>query len=193
MWRWPLIHRLTGRPRIDGLWHASLEPTPESHIPPEGNRGPIEAYLAISQTYWRFSARLITKESHSTTRSHFWIQENSQDLEWVSFIYDNSPRQRYQHRSSRHLGTCTLRPGSRIPEKMSATYFTDRYTQGDIQLQLIGRDGTVAAFNEAEEKRAELETARDRSRARKAKLRAWLPPKWRQQSGRSPETVSRSN
>jgi len=175
VWRWPGVHRLTSRPRLDGLWSATIQPTAESHIPAGGNRGPIPAYLAVSQTYWRFSARLITKESQSSTRAHFWFPSSAHDIEWVSFIYDNSPRQAYQHRSARHLGTCTLRPGSRNPGSLSAAYFTDRYTQGDIELTLLGRDGSVAAFREAAEKEAELRDKSEKRQERYARLRAKLP------------------
>lgn len=170
VWRWPLLHRLTGRPRLDGLWRATLMPTKESHIPSGGNRGPIVAYLAISQTFWRFNATLITKESYSVTRTHYWMSELGHGLEWVSFIYDNSPQRQYQDRSTRHLGTCTLRPGARRPSLMSASYFTDRYTQGDIELELIGRDGAVASFIEAEAKAPELQQKAVKAADRKTLL-----------------------
>jgi hypothetical protein len=49
LWRAPGLHRLTHRPRIDGLWLASLEPTAESHIPEGGNRGPIPADLLVAR------------------------------------------------------------------------------------------------------------------------------------------------
>lgn len=170
VWRWPLLHRLTGRPRLDGLWRANLMPTTESRIPPGGKQGPIVAYLAISQTFWRFSATLITKESYSVTRTHYWMDELGHGLEWVSFIYDNSPQRQHQNRSTRHLGTCTLRPGARKPTLMSASYFTDRYTQGDIELELVGRDCTVASFAEAEAKVLELQQEAITAASRKAAL-----------------------
>jgi hypothetical protein len=53
LWLWKIsgIHRFTGRPRIDGAWVATLLPHPDSHIPPGGNRGPIDAAVIIEQTY----------------------------------------------------------------------------------------------------------------------------------------------
>lgn len=174
VWRWPLIHRITSRPRLDGLWRASLSPTAESHIPPGGNRGPISAYMAISQSYWRLGVRVITQESHSVTRSHFWSTEASYDLEWVTFVYENAPQQRVQERSKRHLGTCTLQPGSKVPVRMNAAYFTDRYTQGDIELELVGRDGSVAAFADAQRKEVELRRQSQKGAERKKKLRGIL-------------------
>jgi len=64
-WRWPGIHHLTGRPRLDGTWRTTLTPSPESHIPAGGNRGPIRAYLTIEQSYWTLHATLRTAESAS--------------------------------------------------------------------------------------------------------------------------------
>ncbi|MGE0843222.1 hypothetical protein [Pseudonocardia sp.] len=157
LWRLPLLWRSTARPRIDGLWSVVLHPTAESHIPEGGDRGPIEAFAAISQTYWSVSVRLLTRESMSLTRSHFWDRTNGSDTEWLTFVYDNSPMQRHRARSARHLGTCSLRPGNRRPSTMAGTYFTDRYTQGDMTFQLVGRDTGVASFDEAAAKAEEID------------------------------------
>ncbi|OKI06322.1 hypothetical protein A6A06_37395 [Streptomyces sp. CB02923] len=37
-WRWPVIHRLTGRPSVTGTWRVVLFPSPVSRIP-EGGTG----------------------------------------------------------------------------------------------------------------------------------------------------------
>ena len=41
----PGVQRLSRRPFLNGIWSASLRPTPDSHIPQGGNRGPIVATL----------------------------------------------------------------------------------------------------------------------------------------------------
>lgn len=174
LWRWPLVHLLVTRPRLDGLWKATIRPTSESHIPAGGNRGPISAYLAINQTFWKFQATLITRESHSLTQSHYWFNTDAYPVEWISFIYENAPQQRYRHRSTRHLGACTLRPGDKAPTSMSATYFTDRYTQGDMELELVGRDGRVVEFSEAEKKEEVLRRKAKKSADRKSVILGWL-------------------
>lgn len=174
LWRWPLIHLLVSRPRLDGLWKATIKPTTESHIPAGGNRGPIPAYFAINQTFWKFQATLITRESHSLTQSHYWFNTDAYPVEWVSFIYENAPQQQYRHRSSRHLGACTLRPGDKAPKTMAAAYFTDRYTQGDIELELVGRDSRVIEFSEAEKKEEELSRKAKKAAERKASLLGWF-------------------
>ncbi len=72
LWRLPGLMRLTKRPRLDGLWRAELHPTKDSHIPAGGNRGPIPAYLVITQTYWSIAVRQYTGESKSDSRASFW-------------------------------------------------------------------------------------------------------------------------
>jgi hypothetical protein len=173
LWRLPLLWRSTARPRIDGLWSAVLSPTAESHIPEGGNRGPIEAFAAVSQTYWSVSVRILTRESMSLTRSHFWDRTNGSDTEWLTFIYDNSPMQQHLTRSARHLGTCSVRPGNRRPSTMDGSYFTDRYTQGDMTFRLVGRDAGVASFHEAAAKAAEI-VEKDRRREEGKTLRRAL-------------------
>jgi hypothetical protein len=149
-WRWPLVWRLTCRPRIDGLWEAILDPTDESHIPPGGNRGPIVAYAVIAQTYWSVAIRQYTAESSSSSRSFFWDNSDGMGVESLVFTYDNTPMMRHVQRSPRHLGTCRLSPGQRQPTIITGSYFTDRYTQGDMQLNLIERNRGYGSYGEAQ-------------------------------------------
>ena len=146
LWRAPGLQRLTRRPRIDGLWATVLDPTNESHIPQGGNRGPIEAYLVINQTFWTLAVRQLTSESTSDSRAFFWGRRNDARWETVDFLYDNTPRQRHQARSPRHLGVCQLDPTGRAPDEMSGTYFTDRYTKGDMALTRVDRSHAHATF-----------------------------------------------
>ena len=146
LWRAPGLHRLTGRPRIDGLWSATLEPTSESHIPTGGNRGPIPAYLVITQSYWSLAVRLYTAESTSDSRAFFWARRPGASWETVAFVYENTPQQKHQHRSPRHLGTCQLDPTDSSPRQMIGTYFTDRYTKGDMSLIRVDRTRGHASF-----------------------------------------------
>jgi hypothetical protein len=150
LWRMPVLQRLTGRPRIDGLWLATLEPTGESHIPKGGNRGPIPAYLAITQSYWSLAIRQYTRESTSDSRASFWERRSGASWETVAFVYDNTPMHRHQHRSGRHLGTCQLDPTEQAPIEMAGAYFTDRYTKGDMSLTLLDRTRGYASFAAAE-------------------------------------------
>ena len=150
LWRIPGLHGLTHRPRIDGLWFATLEPTVESHIPKGGNRGPIPAYLVIRQTYWSLAIRQYTRESTSDSRASFWERRSGASWETVAFLFDNTPRQRHQQRSPRHFGACQLDPTEQTPAEMTGTYFTDRYTRGDMSLTHVDRTRGYASFAAAE-------------------------------------------
>ncbi len=148
-WRWPLIHQLTHRPRIDGLWRVVLQPTAESHIPEGGNRGPISAYVMVSQSFWSLHVRQLTVESGSRSRAVVWEDRGEADVERLSFLYENDPRPEHLERSHRHLGSCTFSPANLKPKTMPGVYFTDRYTQGSMDLTLIDRSKGYSTFHEA--------------------------------------------
>lgn len=151
IWRLPLVRGVTCRPRIDGLWRAVLKPTGESHIPEGGNRGPINTYLLVSQSYWSMHVRQVTPESRSDSRSFFWDRKGAAQVDSLTFIYGNEPRHEHQHRSMRHLGSCTLVAGSVTPTRLSGSYFTDRYTKGDMDITFISRSRNFSTFAEIEE------------------------------------------
>ncbi|WP_433612432.1 hypothetical protein [Prescottella agglutinans] len=148
-WRIPPLNRLTHRPRIDGLWEVSLTPTEESHIPAGGNRGPIPAYIVISQSYWSLHVRQMTFESGSDSKSFFWDRIPGSDVERLSFLYQNDPRPEHLPRSPRHLGSCSLNTARLVPTRIQGVYFTDRYTQGEMDLRLIDRTKGYTSFQEA--------------------------------------------
>lgn len=150
LWRLPGLKRLTKRPRLDGLWRAELHPTEASHIPPGGNRGPIPAYLVITQTYWSIAVRQYTGESKSDSRASFWQRGPDAAVETLAFLYENNPERRHQTRSPRHLGSCTLDSTNQAPQEMSGVYFTDRYTQGDMTMTLVDRSTGHPSFSAAE-------------------------------------------
>jgi SMODS-associating 2TM, beta-strand rich effector domain len=150
LWRLPGLHRLTRRPRLQGLWKAELQPTADSHIPPDGNRGPIPAYLVITQTYWSVAVRQYTGEGKSDSRAFFWERHPGGGVETLSFLYENVPEQRHQHRNQRHLGSCSLDLTSRTPQEITGDYFTDRYTKGDMLLTLVDRTTGHSSFRAAD-------------------------------------------
>jgi len=154
LWHLPGLDRLTKRPRLHGLWRAELHPTPESRIPEDGNRGPIPAYLVITQTYWSIAIRQYTGESKSDSRASFWQRGTDGAVETLAFLYDNNPEQRHQARSPRHLGSCTLDSASRTPKEMTGVYFTDRYTQGDMVMALVDRTTGYPSFAAADAHRS---------------------------------------
>ncbi|WP_329260522.1 hypothetical protein OG223_41455 [Streptomyces sp. NBC_01478] len=149
-WHWPLIHRMSGRAWVNGTWRAVLIPSPESHIPASGNRGPIAAYMTIEQTYWSLHATLRTAESTSrSSNATITAPENSGTAE-IGFLYDNTPRVEHQHRSPRHDGACRLSVTGLIPKAATGHYFTERFTAGDVDLTLISRSTEFGTFTEAQ-------------------------------------------
>ena len=155
-WRQPWLNRLTHRPRIDGLWEATLTPTEESHIPEGGNRGPIRAFIVVTQSYWSLHIRQMTAESASDSKSFFWARIPGDDVERLSFLYENEPRPEHKSRSQRHLGSCSLNTARLVPKTISGSYFTDRYTQGEMKIVLVDRSKGYASYQEASARAEEL-------------------------------------
>lgn len=149
LWRLPLLNRLIRRPRIDGLWEVTLTPTAESHIPEGGNRGPIPAYVVINQSFWSIHVRQMTVQSGSDSKSFFWSHLPGDDVERLNFLYRNDPRPEHQTRSHPHLGSCSFNTARRVPRSVHGIYFTDRYTQGEMDLRLIDRSKGYTSFQEA--------------------------------------------
>jgi hypothetical protein len=148
-WRLPGLQRLTHRPRIDGLWAATLQPTIESQIPDGGNRGPILAYLVVSQSYWSLHARQLTEQSSSDSRSFYWSRPTGAEVDRLTFLYENTPHPEHRSRSPRHQGLCSLEVARLKPKEVQGMYFTDRYTQGSMELRLVDRSKGYASFREA--------------------------------------------
>ncbi|MFD0396180.1 hypothetical protein ACFQ3Z_44765 [Streptomyces nogalater] len=127
-WHWPVIHRFTGRSWVTGTWRVVLVPSPESHIPEGGNRGPITTYMTIEQTFWSLHATLRTKESTSrSSNATISAPENSGTAE-IGFLYDNTPRVEHQHRSPRHEGACRIAVTGLRPKAATGHYYTSRFT-----------------------------------------------------------------
>ena len=149
LWKLKPFSGFTRRPRLEGLWQVTLTPTSESHIPEGGNTGPIDAYLVVVHTYWSFYGRLLTSESASWSRAHFWGAQDGAPTEHLTFTYQNEPRADLEHRSRSHLGSCTLRPETKSPETVTGVYSTDRYTRGDMKLRLVDRSSGYATYDKA--------------------------------------------
>ncbi|MDT7570295.1 MAG: hypothetical protein QOE05_469 [Actinomycetota bacterium] len=152
IWAWPGVSRLHARPQLRGTWRVELRPDPESHIPEGGNQGPIDGYAVIEQTFWSVSVRQYTAESDSESRAMTWLTNVDASPVVLNFTYDNVPKREHRPRSPRHVGACELRMPRGKPTSVTGTYFTDRFTAGEMTLTLVGRSTDVMTFEEAEQR-----------------------------------------
>lgn len=139
LWKWPGIHRLVQRPRIDGAWLTTLTPNPGSHIPEGGNRGPIDAAVLIEQTFWSVNVTLLTAESRSISTSAA-IHSRSRQQSVLAYTYANEPDQQHRPRSQPHVGASHFNVTGREPKEMTGTYWTARLTVGDMAMRLLNRE-----------------------------------------------------
>lgn len=148
LWLWRLtgVQRLVRRPDLRGLWRVTLTPHADSHIPDGGNRGPIAGFLEIQQSFWAIHLRMYTEQSSSKSTATTWMPAYESSVDNLTFTYDNTPKMSESHRSMRSAGACNLLPTSLQPEEVEGTYFTDRYTKGDMLLDFIDRKTGFSTF-----------------------------------------------
>ncbi len=149
LWRLPGVQRLVRRPDLRGLWRVMLTPHPDSAIPQGGNRGPINAFLEIKQSFWAVHLRLYTDQSASKSTATTWLPTYESSVDNLTFTYDNTPKVSESHRSMRSAGACNLMPTSLKPDEVEGTYFTDRFTKGDMVLSLVDRTTGYPSFTAA--------------------------------------------
>jgi len=160
VWRWPIVRRLTHRPRIDGLWTGSITPTAKSLIPNGGNRGPISNYLIIRQSFWSLHIRQYTAESSSDSKTFLWERIPGTAVDRLTFLYQNQPRPSELLRSTLHSGCCAFDNQSLTPRLIQGVYFTNRYTQGEMNLSLVDRSYGYGSFDEADSHVKEIESGK---------------------------------
>ncbi|MDR7381726.1 hypothetical protein [Promicromonospora iranensis] len=149
IWRWPVVQQLVRRPDLRGLWRVSMTPHADSDIPKGGNRGPIPAFLEIKQSFWSIHLRLYSEQSGSRSTATSWLPSYESSVDYLTFTYDNKPKVSESHRSMRSSGACNLTPTSLRPEEVEGTYFTDRFTKGDMNLVLVDRTSGYPSFTAA--------------------------------------------
>jgi hypothetical protein len=134
VWHFPLIRKIHGRPVLRGTWHGELasqwiNPQTGEGIPPDP-----DVFLAIRQTFWTVSVRLITKESksHSLNAS---VRDTGDRVYELAYVYTNTPRASVRDRSEVHYGAAVLAAPVDRTAGLEGHYFTDRNTRGDIRFR----------------------------------------------------------
>lgn len=137
LWRVPVVAKWHSRPVLAGLWSASIRPTENSRIPEGGNRGPIEAYIVIEQTFWTTQVSLMTAESQSTSLAAALYSRAEGDGKSLVWSYRTNPRSAVRDRNYSHQGQgeISVPPGG--ADLLEGTYFTDRLTTGDMTLRRV--------------------------------------------------------
>jgi hypothetical protein len=146
-WAWFGFRLFSKRPDLRGTWKGTIRSNWKSA---DGlDRGAIEAYISIYQTYTGFHFRLFTQESQSVTIIASLACEPD-DHYVVSGVYRNEPNQLIRSRSPIHHGGLILNVSNPSQNQMSGTYWTDRQTHGEMEFHRVSRH-RFAGFKAAEE------------------------------------------
>jgi hypothetical protein len=142
LWRLsPWIERNTF-PDLTGVWEGHLVSTwrdAEGRTLP-----PIPVTMLVRQGLLFVSIKMRTAESAShSTRSLPEADREAQRFR-VWYSYENRPDAAFAHRSSRHDGVAWLEMDyERDPDRLVGQYFTERKTNGDIDLRRTSREVTL--------------------------------------------------
>lgn len=149
LWKWPLLHRISGRPCIEGTWRGTIAPSGENPVSGEPVPWLIDAAIMIEQTFWSLAITLMTREgtSHSTSAT-ITTHGESRTQRTLSYIYLNAPNQSVRDRSQPHYGAAQLQIAGLTPGSLSGSYWTDRQTTGDLSFHLLDRSTEFSNLDE---------------------------------------------
>ena len=144
-WRfWP--ERLGGKPNIEGTWKGQI--ISDFRLPSGDQVPPIDAYLAIRQTFATVSVRQYTRESRSWLESG-QVARDGDGTQTVSGIYMNEPQISLQERSRIHRGSFILVIEGPPTKSLRGHYWTDRNTTGQMIFEARSKK-YHASFQDAE-------------------------------------------
>jgi hypothetical protein len=146
LWRVPLVARALHCPVLQGTWRGQLR---SSWVDPTTGLsvGPVDVFLAITQTYSRISLRLMTPESASRSLVAS-LDAPRDDIARVTLTYQNLPGLMIQDRSRIHHGVLMLNVEGSPASRLVGSYWTDRDTKGEVRFE--GKSTKVyTSFREA--------------------------------------------
>lgn len=133
-WRQRGIRQLVRRPLLHGTWHGEVA---SRWIDPETGEGidpDPDTFLVIRQRFWSISARLLTKESSSSSL-FAELTAGADGVCQLLYIYVNQPQAEVQHRSKLHYGAVVLTAPRDRRDGVEGQYFTGRETTGDMRFR----------------------------------------------------------
>lgn len=138
VWAWPLVRLVAKRPDLRGTWKAELRSSwrdPDTKAPEK----PILAYVVVRQTASSVHVRLMTQDSRSISVAASLLPE-ADGAYVLSSIYRNEPRLSKRRESPIHHGGLVLRLSGAPAQRMSGHYWTDRKSDGEIDLKRLSRE-----------------------------------------------------
>jgi hypothetical protein len=135
LWSWRICRPwLTTRPDLRGTWKGHLLSNWVDPITKK-ERGEIEAYLVIRQTFATIDVRLLTTESGSISLAAS-IVDDGQGLHTVAVVYRSTPRLLLRPRSPIGHGGMLLYVRGTPIHRLDGEYWTDRNTKGELLFKL---------------------------------------------------------
>lgn len=134
IWRWPFLHPwFVGIPNLEGTWKGEI--LSDWADPQTGQQIlPIEAFLAVRQTFSSIRLYLITRSSSSELLAGSIVQ-NPDGTHTIFGTYRNTPRISERSVSSIHHGAVRLNVRGKQRPILDGDYWTDRLTRGELRFE----------------------------------------------------------
>jgi hypothetical protein len=134
LWRWPPLHpHVIGTPVVRGTWRGmitSMWPDPALGGRP---RPPKRAYVAVDQTLFTVSVRMLTDESESDQM--VGAVSKLPNGKWaISYTYHNTPDLPLRDGSRPHFGGAVITVLGGPPNRLEGEYWNDRNAKGTFAM-----------------------------------------------------------
>lgn len=132
-WRWAPLHpHLVGTPVVSGTWRGELKSmwvSKETGVVPP----PKTVFLAIDQTLFTVTVRMLTNESESDQLVGS-IAKLANGKWVIAYAYDNTSDLPLREGSRPHFGGAVLTIVGDPPDQINGEYWTDRDTKGTFTM-----------------------------------------------------------
>ncbi len=134
LWRtWP-CKKFVRVPDINGTWRAVLQTSYEDPQTCE-RKGPIDAYIAVRQTFTSLSIRLMTVDGHESSLVASSLDIQRDGTTYIYGVYQGVPNILDRSKvSAIHYGSFKYKAIGTPVTHIAGHYWTDRNTSGSIHL-----------------------------------------------------------